>query len=101
MNKTQNDEDSYVDFLLQFHSELSQQDFTPQLMAQLEKSAKVRQKITLIFSIIAVMISGLLFIFLNIESTLTTLFSQQSIYIISLLLFCFVGNCFWLLIEEK
>jgi hypothetical protein len=101
MNNTPNDEDSYVDSLLQFHSELSQQDFTPQLMAQLKKSTKVRQKITLLFSIIAVMISGLLFSFLNIENTINTLFSQQSVYVVSLLVFFFVANCFWLLTEDN
>ena len=101
MNNQANDEDSYVDSLLQFHSELSQQDFTPQLMAQLERTAKIRQKITLVFSIIAVMISGFLFSFLNLENSFSTLFSQQSVYVVSLLVFFFVANCFWLLTEEN
>ncbi len=101
MHKTANNNSQSIESILQFHDDLSQENFTPQLMQQIEKSAKQRKKIIALFSILAMMLSLALFSFLNLESTFVTLFSQHSVYVVSLLVFCFVGNCFWLLIEEK
>jgi hypothetical protein len=87
--------------MLQFHQPLNPQKFTPQLMSRIEKSAKLRQKIIWLFTILAVVLSGFLLSFLAIENSITALFYQQSIYLISLVAFSFIANCCWLLTEEN
>lgn len=101
MHNANDDNSQSIESMLQFHSGVSQQDFTPKLMLKIGESAKQRKKIILLFSILAAMFSLLLFSFINLESTFNALFSQHSVYVVSLLAFCFIGNCFWLLIEEK
>ena len=94
-------ENKSIESMLQFHESLSQQEFTPKLIAKIEKSAKLRKNIMLLFLILAIVISGFLFSFLKLENTMNILFSQHSIYLFSLIIFFFVANCTWLITEEN
>jgi len=94
-------DDQQLNDLLQFHTELEPDDFTKQVINSVGKQAKLRRRVFTIFTLLAVIMSSLLFVFLVPSNSLAMIFSQLPVYAIAILVFCIMSTSLWLLSDEQ
>jgi len=94
-------DDQQLDELLQFHTELESDDFTSQVINKVGEQAKLRRKVFTLFTLLGVIISSLLFVFLVPSNSLAMIFYQLPVYAIAILVFCIMSTSLWLLSDEQ
>ncbi len=101
MNKQSSDSEDFLNDLLQYHQNLSQQDFTPQLMAKIKRAQQLRVYVLLAFLALAILVCYFLLSKFVPDSFMANFLTQQPILLSSILLCCGLLPSLWLLTVEK